>query len=484
MKRSLMAAFAAAVALSTLGVSIGGADATTPAIGRDPAPPAAKTTWKKIATTGIVNTVVPSLARAVDGRVHIVHQYDASSTADFYAQVIATPTGKIVGRAPILGPWAVLRRDPTILPAPTGGLYLSFSGLSGGATGDFYADGYGYYATADATGATWTTQPAATTKSKSYASTGSSAVLLADGTPVTSGAQIGGIWWRVGTIPSAVAPIAPEDNLIPWAKCCPYETALARSGDEVYLAWYSNADDQNGIYVQRILPTAGPIQKAPRSSTSSGQSIDPGQAVSMVARPGGGVVLGYCVGYPTCKYLGEWEIGTTKVHKVPESKGATSMALGTGPSGRLWTTWIDPNDDVRGVRTSPRGFDYGGVASGSHPKNEDVLYHVSVEGSRSRADVVVNAGDALYYRQLQAGLTLKASPSTWRAGRRTSVTFRVRDAGDKIKNAKVRAGGRNCKTKGSGKCTITFPGLSPRRFTATASKNGYGDDTVKLRVRR
>lgn len=468
----------AALVVASAPVAAGG-ETADPA----PAPPERRAagSWTEISTGTIVNTNQPTLLRTSNGQLHIVHGKRIGTSA-YYDQVLVSRAGRVVGRNPVLGPWNTLPSDPVLALRPDGGLHLSFSGVQDNDIDNFFSKGKGYYATSNATGLAWYMPAEGTVASNAYASTGSDALILDDGTPVTSGAQIGGLWWRAGTYPAAEVTTA-TDQTIPWP-CCAYNTSLARVGSTVWMSWSSNATDKRGIYVKQILPTEGPEQLVPRSVTN-GDSPDPGARVPMVARADGSVVVAYRVGYPTTKYVALWEVGTSRVRKVPGSKGAYKVSLGVAADGKLWPSWyVNGSDRVSAVRTSTRGFRFGGVSSVPYPRGSDSVYQISSEGSAAALDVVINTGDALWHRKLRAALQLSARPRAWRAGRSQNVRFKVTDAGEGIRGAKVKSGGKQCRTNGRGVCSIRFPGSGPRQFKAKAVKRFYEPGIVKLRVRR
>ena len=80
----------------------------------------------------------------------------------------------------------------------------------------------------------------------------------------------------------------------------------------------------------------------------------------------------------------------------------------------------------------------------------------------------------------QPGPSLSADPARLRRGRATEVRFTVRDAGDPVRGARVRAGGRSGTTEGRGRVELDLPG---RAVTATATKPGKAKDTLRLRAR-
>jgi hypothetical protein len=102
-------------------------------------------------------------------------------------------------------------------------------------------------------------------------------------------------------------------------------------------------------------------------------------------------------------------------------------------------------------------------------------YSVDASATSSALDILAlfgtgnSSGGATYAARIRPGLTLKARE---RSGR---VTFTVTDAGDPVRGATVRAGGRSGKTNRQGKVTLTL-----KKGRATASAPGYA--RAKLRV--
>ncbi len=151
-----------------------------------------------------------------------------------------------------------------------------------------------------------------------------------------------------------------------------------------------------------IYPTVGATKKVPGSSKGK-SSVSPDQAIAMTARKGGGVFVAFCVGYPTCAHIGLWKIGSPAVHVVPGSRNADNIAISTGPGGRLWIAWnSSATGRVYAVRTGPTGLTFGTVHAVKPPGGAlTSVYHVAVEGSRGRADLVINTGTGLFATQVK-----------------------------------------------------------------------------------
>jgi len=83
---------------------------------------------------------------------------------------------------------------------------------------------------------------------------------------------------------------------------------------------------------------------------------------------------------------------------------------------------------------------------------------------------------------LHPGLTLQASPGKLRNGEQTEVRFTVRDAGDAVRGAIVKAGGRSGTTDSKGRVMLTL--RSSSAVKARATHTGYTAVTKWLGVRR
>lgn len=434
--------------------------------------------WAKISTGGSGTTYHSSVHRTADGVLHVVYPKGTGS-ADQIGHVAVGPTGAVVSQNDVLpAPWTIVDSTPAVVGDGGGGLRVVFGGQRASVIGDYWSDGRMYTLTAPASGASWTLPAAAVGSSHSaYASYGTAATTLADGTPIAAYPLNSSITWHVGTGEGA-------DQTFDVAGCCAYDLALARDGDNVWLGWYANGGtaDTNGTFVRQIHPTLGPIIKAPGSSVGA-DSLATGR-VALVARNGGGVHAAYCLGYPNCDNVALWNVGTGKVAKVPASRYAAHIALSPGPSGRLWLSWSNNIPQVKAVRTGRDGTGFTPARTVGMPAGTAAVYDLSLEGSTGRGDIVIQVGDGFWHTQVISGLSLKAKPGVWKHGTKRKVTFTVSDAGDAIGGAKVKVGARKCTTKASGKCAIVFPkSTKAGKLTARASKSGYGGALIKLRVK-
>ncbi len=446
--------------------------------------------WTRV-STGPVDTLSEITAqRTGDGVLHTVYVQDVG-TSDSYEHSTLSTTGSVLGHSNVLGTWGALVHNPELLTTAAGGLRLVFSGLQDTDTANFYSHGYAYDTVSDASGAAWGLQPHALTKfGAAYSGYGLGATTLSNGTPVTAGTLNSSISYRVGDIATTdqgTVSAAPEDGVYTSPACCLYDTQLVNSGDSVWMAWYANggSDATSGVFVQQVHPSAGPVLKAPGSSVG-GDALSSDQAVAMVARPGGGVVLAYKLGYPTTTAIGLWQVGTSKVVKVPGSKGADLVSLATGTTGRMWLAWATDGNRAYALRTSPTGFGLGAVQDLGSPARSSEIWAITVDASLNQGTVLVNdtTSQTVFSRQVNPGLSLRAKPGKVRAGKATDVTVTVTDAGAGVAGAKVKGGGDSCTTKASGRCTLTIKAGKPGKVSLKATANGYGFAKETLKVKK
>ena len=433
------------------------------------------------------------MQRTGDGVLHAVYVQEVGTAESYEHSTIAT-SGAVTGHSNVLGTWGSVISNPELLPTASGGLRLVFSGLQDTDSANFYAHGYAYDTTSDASGSAWALQPHALTKFGAvYSAYGVGATTLSNGTPVTAGTLNSDIAYRVGDIATTdqnTVSLAADDGLYTAPACCLYDTQLVNSGDAVWMAWYANGGSEatNGTFVQQIYPSAGPVLKAPGSSVGA-DSLAADQAVAIVARPGGGVVLAYKLGYPTAKSIGLWQVGTSKVVKVPDSKGAHLVSLSTGVSGRMWLAWSTEDNRAHALRTSPTGFGLGAAQELGSPSGSSAIWSITVDASLNQGTVLVNdtTAHSIYSRVVNPGLTVKAKPGSVRAGKATQVTFTVSDAGDGVGGVKVKGGGDSCTTKSSGRCTLTIKaGRAGKagKVSVKATRNGYGSAKYAVKVKK
>lgn len=466
-----------------------GASADEPAAPRGPVTHKTDSRWTKVSTGTVDMLSEIAVARTGDGVLHAVYEQDLGSPSA-YEHAGINGSNTVVSRSNVLGTWEGLVSNPKLMTTAGGGLRLVFSGLQNTDSANFYAGGYAYDALSDASGAAWSLQPHALTRNSSaYAGYGNGATQLSNGTPVTASTLNSDMFVRAGAIEttdSTVVNASAPDAVFTSASCCRYDTTLVNVGDTVWAAWYGNGStvDTVGTFVQQVYPTPGPVLKAPGSSEGlDGSSAD--QSIAFVARPGGGAVVAYRMGYPTANKIGLWTVGSGSVTSV-KAPGANQVALSAAPSGRLWLAWSSEDDDVYAARTSATGMRVGAVRELRSPSPGQTIWKVAVEGSLAQATVLVNddGTDSVWSRVVDPGLLVTAAPGRVRVGPRTPVTVKVTDAGDAVKGAKVKGGGDSCTTNAKGRCTLKVRPTRTGKVTIVAKRPGYGAGSTKIRAVR
>jgi hypothetical protein len=435
--------------------------------------------WTVISGGGVVNIDEPGAYRTADGTLHVaMHRH--TGDLDYIDVAHVTEAGQLTGRTAATDGWSGTTEDPELVGSPDGGMRLVFGGIHSLEVSDPYGAGYLWQSSSPADGLTWVLSPVpALAANTGYVSYGTGVTTLADGTLVSAYPLNTTVYYQIGAGP----PLSFEV-----ADCCAYDVTLVQDGGVVYAAWYANGDAASdmGAFVRTIYPTLGPIVQVPGSvSVFSGSpgTIANSQHTAMATRTGGGVYIAFCKGYPSCDSVVLWKYGTNKLLKVPQSQGATHVAISPAPSGRLWIAFEDEDDNLHAVRTNAKATKFGAVRTLKQPKSADSVYKIGIEGTRARADLLFNDGTRIWHQQLFAGLSLTADPDGWNGDKSVEVKFKVTDAGAAVEGAKVKALGMKCTTASNGTCKLTFPKMGKDKIKVTAKKTDYAPDEIKLKVK-
>lgn len=425
--------------------------------------------WSRVTAPTLSNTNQVGLARTADGALHVVWIRKNGTKQDLVHGRIS-PAGAVVGGAtPVVSGWSALA-DASVLASPSG-LQVLFSGLRSTDTSDPYAGGTVYTATGSAGGGAWTLGPAAAAPSSAYASDVVAGTFGKDGGPVSAWAGTPGTFVHVGV--DAATP-----NVLVQKACCGYQTGLATdsSTGDVVLAWFSNASGGYGVHTRTVAPALGTDRYLPGSSDAARKSaVSPDQQVAATGRIGApGVYVAYGIGYPTWKALAVWQHPSGKTIRVWNGT-VRHYSIAAGPDGRLWAMWAD-GSLLYASRSNPAATLFGAAVTVKPPAGTDIIWKVQGEGSRGPLDLLVSvttSGVAYWHTQVPPGLTLVAK----RAAKPGQATFTVLDAGDPVKGATVKVGGRAHTTTGNGAVTVT---LAPGPHQAVASEAGYTGATAGI----
>jgi hypothetical protein len=441
----------------------------------------------------MANIDEPTAAR-FGSSLQVVWSGQGTSGSNYYTAIVDGSGHVSTAVHEIISNWAGVTDNPALIEL-NGQRFLGFSGLQSTTTGAPYTVGAEYYATSP-DGQTFTvgagSLSAATT---AYAAYGNDVVNNA-GTPVWVGnaGTTSGVSWHSGIAATDPAP-AGSDGHVGLTGCCAYSAAGARdqTTGAVYAAFYSNSSgtSEQGIQVGQILPTQGAFSQAPGSVTTNDygtNSISPDQRVAMTSRPGGGVYVAYGMGYPTLSGIRILEVGTGRTMDVSTTGRVGRLALTSDPAGRLWLVYAQDNR-IKAIHTNTTATALGATGSWGAPRGIDTLWHTAAVGSGGGLDVVISSNGSdgkinVWHTQALRTLSIELASTHGPALRSRNVTFLVSDAGDPVSGAKVRFAGQTATTNAAGKVTMVAPSAHRKgKLSAAASKAGYNDGLLKVRVR-
>jgi hypothetical protein len=441
-------------------------------------------TWTRMTGTegGAHTTDQLGLVRTADGALQMAYTVDPQSgNDDILHKAISKDAQSVSGPETVLV-YPALNNAVAMVPGPGGGLRIFFGGLDNVSI----FDGFMRTMTAGADGKTWSDPVAASNNTAQghpvYAGAGLSAAVGKDGNPISAWgeSQPQGNGYHLGLDPSA-----PDASL--GGACCVLEpnVAVDSSTGQVVIAW--GAGVATSSTEAQIL--GGAHVTAPNSAAF--QLQDRTAVTGRLGAPG--VYLAYTQG--TNQFSGTPALlhvdPAAKAKPIPKQKGGQHIAIAAAPQGRLWLLWAR-SGNVYALRTNAAATKFGAIVKVKPPAGYSTIYRLTGEASLGPLDLLglfQNGGaDIGYFHQrILPGLTLTASPTNVKKGHK--VTFKVTDAGDPIKGAKVSIKFGSVKktgtTSATGKVKLTVPaGASKGTRTATAAKSGYAKGTAKVKVKR
>jgi hypothetical protein len=426
--------------------------------------------WTQV--TGIgkpdLNILRVGLARTPDGVLHVGwEQPGASNAASILHSSISADARTVSGPNTILT-YSGGANNSVALVAVPGGIRAFFAGLEAGSALNTAM------ATATSTnGASWSVQPSAASfggvgAKPVYAASGLDANQALDGTfySIWGDSSPNGGGFHVG-IDSTVA----DNNLPGDLKSDPGIGVDSKSG-QVVAAWNIIG---GSVVVMPLAPAGAPVT-VPNSAAAQLQ-----HTVGITGRIGApGVFVAFTQG--TNEFTGKpalYRVDTGKVLKLSGGV-AQKISIAAAPDGRLWVFWKN-GGTIFATRSNTAATAFGAirkvVAKGG---SSSTIYDLAGEGSTGPLDVLAltqpSSGTlANYHQRILPGLTLKA-----KKGKSGKTLFKVTDAGDPVKGAKVKVkGGGSATTGKAGTASLT---LSAGKHSATASKKGYASATLSVRV--
>jgi hypothetical protein len=381
------------------------------------------------------------------------------------------PDGKLRATSPIVTGWAGTS-DPALTAVP-GGLRAIWGGIRTTEATEtnqeqntaFSSDG----------GATWALQTGSTIPigAQSYASD-TNATTLPNGTTLETWVGTAGTWVHAG-----LDPATPNFNYQAAGYGNDSNLASDASGAAM-LAWFS--DQPPGILVQPVGADGAPAGAA---LTMPGTQVMVGgpslSRTPIVARPdSGGFYVAHGVGYPSSNSVRVWRVGASFTTTLAKARNSAETAISADAKGRLWVAWTDAefgDQHVMVARSNEAATRFGAAVDAGAVKDAGSTYSLDLSAASSGADVMAVFGStkdqfsSTYITRVLPGLTLAAKRS------KNKVTFTVTDAGDPVKGATVKAGGKSGKTDAKGRVVLTLKAKSASRATA----GGYEPASLKAR---
>ena len=448
------------------------------------APAAHAAPWKRVTTPDGASTHQVGLARTADGVLHVAWHHPTGPNTEDLLHTVISPAGKVGATNPVQSGWTGFT-NPALVVDP-GGLRAFWGGFRSTDSSDpqnetntaLSADG----------GASWALQAGSVVPlgAQSYASN-TAATVRGDGSTLQAFAGTLGTWVHAGLSPAT----ANHDYQAPLGSYG-YDPNLATdAANRTVLAWYSSAAGHLGVQVQDVAADGAPVGGAATMPNTSDMQVGMLGRTPLVARKGGGFYVAYPTGYPSASRVRLWRVGAAAAPLLGRvgSSSSPAVAVAAAADGRLWVVWTEGfgDPDVLARRSNKGATKFGAIVNAGHPKDAAQAYKVDANAVGGALDVLGNfnidtsSTAVTSYRRLLPGLTLQAKPGKLRKGKKTAVRFTVRDAGDAVKGAKVRAGGKSGTTNGKGRVTLTIK--SGKAVKAKATRSGYTGATQRLKLR-
>jgi hypothetical protein len=447
------------------------------------APAAQAAPWKRVTTPDGSSSDQAGLARTPDGVLHVVwHHPTGPNTADLLHTVIS-PAGDVGATTPVQSGWTGFT-NPALVVEP-GGLRAFWGGIRTTDPND--PQNETNTALSPDRGTTWTLQPGPVVPpgAQSYASN-TSATVRFDGSTLQAFAGTLGTWTHAGLSPAApihdfqaaLGPYGHDPNL------------ATDASDRSILAWFSSATGHLGVQAQDVAADGAPIGSPVTMPGTSNMQLGMLARTPLAARVGGGFYVAYATGSPTANRVRLWRVGASAapmVGRVDNSR-APAVAIAAAEDGRLWVVWTEGfgDPDVFARRSNASATEFGEIVEAGHPREALQAYSIDASAAGGALDVLGNfnidtsSAAATSFARVLPGLTLDADPGRLRKARETTVRFTVSDAGDPVKDVRVRAGGLSGRTNARGNLVLTI--RSRRPVTASATRSGYTRATKPLEL--
>jgi hypothetical protein len=310
--------------------------------------------WTRLTATNVSELGEPALT-LVGGRALLAWPVRPGTTTTTIALESFLPSvaRDVVSPRPVTKPvvnWQAVGNTPVFLATAGGGHSLLFNGIRSFRAGDFDGELLAPLVSAGSLG-----NPAVVGRDYSGNLTG---LMLLDGTPITASDGAGAVVVLRGLNGQAGIDLQKRDA----GSCCGYQPALGRDGQgRVWLAWFSNAQSQSGIYLQQIDPASGGPLGGAIKAPASNNAWNLDHRVQLVCASRCRLVYWTlrvpARGKPIPSVVSWWpgETQPTRIASViPTTVTIPSLTAAYRRDGHLWVAWYDG----RGYPSQPPGVGY------------------------------------------------------------------------------------------------------------------------------
>lgn len=445
------------------------------------APSTASAAWTRVSEHPGGNQDEVGLVRDAGGVLHVVYR-DRVDNGPYTLRYRTLSANGRAWSAPttVVSSWVGMTNAD--LDFVGGTLHAFWGGQGTTDGGDPTNTGQGWYATLS--GGTWSRSAAPMThRASPYASTQISSAVASDGTPW--------ITWTGTSLLAVDAGLAEGgvDETNYSTGCCQYAANIGRDAatGDLYLIWYSNVTNENGVYARRIAPAAGDVVRL-ASAAGTEAFAGRGKRLAAAARTTGGVYSAYCETYPTCSRLRVAGTSGPSLVRNLGSMPALSEAswVASAPQGRMWLVWGDYDGNAWAVRSNKTLTRWGAVRPLGSPGASATTWNFNADGSTGPLDVLLNAdtsaGTHQYHQRVLPGLSVNVVSRRRDARGRLVVTLRANDAGDSVA-ARVTFRGDALTARANGLVRFIVPAGVTGAAPAVATHTGYAPGRVRISLR-
>jgi hypothetical protein len=429
-------------------------------------------------TKSAYGAILPGFARTADGTLHVVYETNKGWGDSAYGigTVAISPSGHVHPAVQALA-WGTSPSNgiPGVAVMPNGALEAVFGGSPGGDPGPWGIS-------SSDRGSTWTAP--ADVGSGSMEGGGAMNLEVSGATPVLTESCCGGIvvqdGFGSGASTSQIVNSSDGNAGI-------VSSALDASSGAVVDSWDS-VDNGGGVWLQQVAPTLGAAFKMPIPS-----QYGTGNPLPIAGRDTGpGVFATYPANHAstTQMRLLRYQGGSVAVGSV---KGLQAQGWGTatGLDGRIWSIWYGTvagkgtmavtrsNEAV--TRFEPiqqYRFNWSGLTTftGDGRLGPLDLLFGGTPGTKVCCGI-----QGIYYARVLPEMSSSISVKKLGGGK-FKLSARVRDAGDVVSGATVKAKGDSAVTGATGDVSLTIKGKAGKHVHVTVTHLGYRVTAVRVRL--